>query len=126
LNGGVSSDIAEAQLAQGSLCVKFALPKLKVSADWQAPIHRNRTEYEWLQFAAGVSAQSAFTLYGCSERLHGFAMEFLEGDSVYLWKSALLKEQTTGAEAKLVGELMGQIHAASAMDTFNAGIGGPR
>lgn len=122
LNGGVSSDIAEVQLAHGSLCVKFALPKLKVSADWQAPIHRNRAEYEWLQFAAGVSAQSAITLYGRSERLHGFAMEFLEGDSVYLWKSALLKEQTTGAEAKLVGELMGQIHAASAMDTFNAGI----
>lgn len=120
LNGGVSSDIAKVQLEERTLCIKFALPKLKVSADWQAPVHRNRAEYEWLKFAAGISSQSAIKLYGRSERSHGFAMEFLEGDSVYLWKSALLNERTTWTEAKYVGDLMGQIHAASARDNFNA------
>ncbi len=120
LNGGVSSDIAKVQLEDRTLCIKFALPKLKVSADWKAPVHRNRAEYEWLKFAAGISSQSAIKLYGRSERLHGFAMEFLEGDSVYLWKSALLNERTTWTEAKYVGDLMGRIHAASARDSFNA------
>lgn len=120
LSGGVSSDIAKVQLEHHSLCVKFALPKLKVAADWQAPVHRNRAEYEWLKCAAGISAQSAIKLYGRSERLNGFAMEFLEGDSVYLWKSALLNECSTWTEAKHVGDLMGRIHAASARDNFYA------
>lgn len=122
LNGGVSSDIAEVQLDERTLCIKFALPKLKVSADWQAPVHRNRAEYEWLKFSAGISSKSAIKLYGRSEQLHGFAMEFLDGDSVYLWKSALLNERSTWTEAKQVGDIVGRIHAASAWDNFNASI----
>jgi hypothetical protein len=43
LAGGVSSDIFRAVWPQGSACVKRALPKLKVKADWQAPVERNRS-----------------------------------------------------------------------------------
>ena len=41
LTGGVASDIAKVELPNGSICVKFALPKLKVSENWEAPVHRN-------------------------------------------------------------------------------------
>jgi len=119
LVGGVSSDIAHVQLGSQSFCVKFALSKLKVAADWHAPVHRNRAEYAWLQFAASIAPQSAVTLYGRSERLHGFVMEYLDGDEVYLWKTALLAEQEARGEAERVGDLIGQIHAASAKSDFN-------
>ena len=41
LTGGVSSDIWRVDLAGGPICIKRALPKLKVAADWQAPVSRN-------------------------------------------------------------------------------------
>ncbi|MFM8614199.1 MAG: hypothetical protein ACKOC9_05670 [Alphaproteobacteria bacterium] len=42
LAGGVSSDIWRLTLPDGQeICVKRALPKLKVAADWRAPVVRN-------------------------------------------------------------------------------------
>ena len=38
LAGGVSSDIWRVDLPQGPVCVKRALAKLKVAADWRAPV----------------------------------------------------------------------------------------
>ena len=40
LAGGVSSDIYRAQLPNGVICIKRALAKLKVAADWRAPVER--------------------------------------------------------------------------------------
>ena len=54
LTGGVASDIAMVALGERKVCVKFALPKLKVAADWYAPVHRNAAEYAWLKVAAEV------------------------------------------------------------------------
>jgi aminoglycoside phosphotransferase (APT) family kinase protein len=121
LTGGVASDIAKVILADRTLCVKFALPKLKVQADWRAPVHRNAAEYAWLQVAAAVEPQSALQLFGRSEKLHGFAMEFIAGDSAYLWKRELLAQAQDHDEAAKVGDLLGRIHAASAADGFDAG-----
>ena len=38
LTGGVASDIASVVVNDARYCVKFALPKLKVAADWRAPV----------------------------------------------------------------------------------------
>ncbi|MFK7994345.1 MAG: phosphotransferase family protein [Granulosicoccus sp.] len=119
LTGGVSSDIACVALGSHRLCVKFALAKLKVAADWRAPLHRNKAEYEWLQFAASIAPASAVKLYGRSDELHGFAMEYLDGNSVYLWKTALLSGQAMRDEARRVGHLIGRIHAASTKSGFD-------
>lgn len=119
LTGGVASDIAMVQIGDQKLCVKFALPKLKVQADWFAPVHRNSAEYAWLQVVANVAPTSAVKLLGQSKRLHGFAMEFLAGDDTYLWKSALLAEKPAQAEASQVGALVGRVHAASASPKFD-------
>jgi len=118
LTGGIASDIALVTTEQRQVCVKFALPKLKVDADWFAPVHRNAAEYAWLQFANSVAPESAVQLIGWSEQLHGFAMEYLDGDS-YLWKTALLDGFNKGAEATKTGELLGQIHSASASTEFD-------
>ena len=42
LAGGVSSDIWRIDTARGTVCAKRALAKLRVAADWRAPIDRNR------------------------------------------------------------------------------------
>ena len=47
--GGVSSDVFRLQTADGPVCVKRALPKLRVAADWRAPVERSHYEVEWLR-----------------------------------------------------------------------------
>ena len=49
LTGGVSSDIWRIDLPDGPICVKRALAKLRVAADWHAPVERNRYEAAWMQ-----------------------------------------------------------------------------
>lgn len=120
LTGGVASDIARVDLGTQQLCMKFALAKLKVAEDWRAPVTRNAAEYAWLQAAAEILPESAVRLYGHSARLQGFAMEFLAGDEVYLWKRALLAEEPDRGEAAQVGEMLGRIHAASTRPGFDS------
>ena len=119
LSGGVASDIARVDVSGRSYAVKFALPKLKVAADWRAPVHRNAAEYAWLQFAANVRPAGAVALFGRSDAQHGFVMEFLSGDDAYLWKSALLAGHPDKGEAAAVGDQLGAIHAASVQDGFD-------
>lgn len=119
LSGGVASDIAKVQIGSKSYCAKFALPKLKVKADWFAPVHRNAAEYEWLQVAARILPESAVKLYGRSDSLHGFVMAYLGSDNTYLWKSALLEQSTDCHEARQVGRCLGQIHSASTLARFD-------
>ena len=119
LTGGVASDIARVDLQDRAICVKFARPKLKVAADWRAPVHRNAAEYAWLSVAAKLLPSSAVQLFGRSESQHGFAMEFLAGKEVYLWKSALLREAPDRHEAEQVADMLGRIHAASAQPEFD-------
>ncbi|NRB15950.1 MAG: aminoglycoside phosphotransferase family protein, partial [Rhizobiales bacterium] len=120
LTGGVASDIAMVDLGDRRICVKFALEKLKVAEDWHAPVHRNKAEYYWLQVAASVSPETAVKLYGRSETANGFAMEFLDGKDVYLWKDALLDTAPDKGEASTVGEVLGKIHAVSALANFDS------
>ena len=44
LSGGVSSDIWRVDLSRGPVCVKRALPRLRVAQLWEAPVERNRYE----------------------------------------------------------------------------------
>src|SRR5207249_4494153 len=63
LAGGVSSDIWRVDLADGTtagpICVKRALPRLRVGQLWEAPIARNRYERQWLQTAGSIVAAAA-------------------------------------------------------------------
>ena len=55
LTGGVSSDIWRIDLPSGPICVKRALAKLRVAADWHAPVERNVFEARWMRHAAGFA-----------------------------------------------------------------------
>lgn len=52
LAGGVSSDLWRVDLPGRSLCVKRALARLRVAADWEAPVSRNAYEWAWMRFAS--------------------------------------------------------------------------
>ena len=54
LSGGVSSEIWRV----GNICVKRALPRLRVAQVWEAPVERNRYERMWLE-AAGAAVPGA-------------------------------------------------------------------
>ncbi|WP_226781982.1 phosphotransferase family protein [Oceaniglobus trochenteri] len=119
LTGGVASDIARVDLDGRRYCVKFALAKLKVAEDWRAPVHRNKAEYDWLCVADKVAPGSVPALHGRSESENGFAMEFLDGAGVRLWKADLLTETPRPEDAMAVGDVLGRIHAASTTKGFD-------
>ena len=121
LSGGVSCDIAAVDLGTRRICVKFALPKLRVAEDWHAPLGRNSAEYKWLEFAQRVVPGSTPTLLGRDDALCGFAMEFIAPRSAYLWKTALLASAPIQDEAHQVGDTLGRIHAASSQPDFDTG-----
>ena len=64
LAGGVSSDIWRIDLPDGPVCVKRALAKLKVAAEWRAPVERNRYEAAWMRAATAAVAGAAPRLLG--------------------------------------------------------------
>lgn len=120
LTGGVASDIAAVGLSDGTrVCVKFALPQLRVDEDWQVPVGRNAAEYAWLSFADGAAPGSVPRLLGRSAQAGGFAMELVAGPDVFLWKAALLARAPDGGEAGAVGAALGRIHAASTAPGFD-------
>ena len=76
LAGGVSSDIWRIDLPTGSICVKRALPKLRVKADWAAPVERNLYEARWMQVAAQAVQNSSPALLG-QDGISGYARDGL-------------------------------------------------
>ncbi len=116
LTGGVSSDIVLVETEQGRFCVKFALPKLKVAADWQVPVSRNAAEYDWLSYVAGINPAWVPQLFGQDEVLGGFAMAFLPPERFPNWKAQLMGGHVDMPFAAAIGEALGRIQAAAAKD----------
>jgi aminoglycoside phosphotransferase (APT) family kinase protein len=114
LAGGVSSDIWRVDLPGRSICVKRALPKLRVGSDWWAPVSRNRYEWEWLRLAAGIVPRSVPEPLAHDPDLGLFAMSFLPGESYPLWKQQLLAGKIDVDTAARVGHLLATLHNATA------------
>ena len=77
LTGGVSSEIYRVDLPTGPVCVKRALAKLKVAADWRAPVERNRWEVEWMRVAGGIVPEAVPAILGEDRATGCFAMAYL-------------------------------------------------
>ena len=116
LTGGVSSDIWRVDLPGRSLCVKRALAKLKVSADWQAPVSRNAYEWAWMQFAVEHCPDNVPRPLAHDPEAGLFAMSFLDPAQHQIWKQQLLAGDVSIETARAVGRLLGRLHAASAGD----------
>ena len=114
LAGGVSSDIWRVDTAQGPVCAKRALARLRVAADWRAPVERNRYEARWLEVANAASPGAAPRILGQHEGLGVLVMTWLAPDSHRLWKETLRQGRADVATARAVGAMLARIHAYSA------------
>jgi aminoglycoside phosphotransferase (APT) family kinase protein len=114
LSGGVSSDIFRAELPEGVICVKRALPKLKVSADWRVPVTRNRWEVEWMRVAGAIVPGAVPTILGEDREAGAFAMAWLPPEQFPVWKVLLAEGTADAGMASAVGSILGRIHAATA------------
>jgi aminoglycoside phosphotransferase (APT) family kinase protein len=114
MTGGVSSEIFRVDLPAGPICVKRALPKLKVAADWRVPVERNRSEVEWMRVAAGIVPMAVPEILG-EDRIAGcFAMAYLSPDAHPVWKDQLRAGVVDLTIAAAIGDTLGRIHAATA------------
>ena len=114
LTGGVSSDIWRIDTPQGLVCAKRALPKLRVAADWRAPIERNLYEARWMQVADAAAPGSAPRVLGQHPVLGVLVMRYLAPPEHPLWKALLRDGQADTATAQAVGRMLARIHAHSA------------
>ena len=115
LAGGVSSDIWHLTLPdEREICVKRALPKLKVAADWRAPVARNIYEARWLKEADRALPGAVPKLLGQDEATGALAMEFLSPADHPVWKARLRDGHADVAFAAEVGRRIAAIHAHAA------------
>ena len=116
LAGGVSSDIWRVDLPGRSICIKRALPRLKVAQPWFAPIERNAWEWAWIGFAA-LHCPDAVPAPVASDARQGiFAMAYLDPAEYPVWKRQLLDGVVSEQTAARVGAIVARLHAASAGD----------
>ncbi len=111
LSGGVSSDIWRVDLASGPVCVKRALPRLRVAELWEAPIERNRYERRWMEIAARAVPGAAPAVLAGDDEAGLFAMQYVDYP---LWKERLRRGEADPAFAARVGATLADIHAATA------------
>lgn len=116
LTGGVSSDIYRVDLAGGPVCVKRALPRLKVAADWRAPVERNAYEFAWMRVAAAVEPDAVPDIIAEDAAAGLFVMRFLDPADHPLWKAQLKDGNADPATAEAVARRLVAIHAATAGD----------
>ena len=114
LPGGVSSDIVRVDVGGRSFCVKRALGKLKVAAEWRAPIARNHSEAEWIRVAGEILPDAAPRLLAEDVEAGLFAMEWLAPAAYPVWKADLADGAIEPATAAEVGQRIARIHAATA------------
>lgn len=116
LTGGVSSDIWRVELPGRTVCVKRALAKLKVAADWRAPIERNAYEAAWMRVAGAIVPDAVPELLAVDRAAGALVMAYLPPDRYALWKTQLSQGVVETATARAVASRLVRIHAATAHD----------
>ena len=115
LPGGVSSDI---WLVHGerrrSFCVKRALPRLRVEAEWRADIRRNASEVAWLTRVAAFDRDRVPAVLASDPTLGVFAMEYLPPSQYEIWKRQLARGHVNVETAAAVGCTLARIHSVFA------------
>ena len=114
LTGGVSSDIWLVRTPERVFVVKRALAKLRVAADWRAPVSRNAGEVQWLKLAAVAAPGSAPEIFAHDATRVLFAMAYLPPQEFPVWKMLLRDGHASPAFAGRVGATVARIHASTA------------
>ena len=116
LTGGVSSDISLVSVDTRRFCVKRALAKLKVAADWRAPVERNKSEVDWMKVVARIVPAAVPAILADRSDDGWFAMAYLDPAQHPLWKTELRDGRVDAAFAAAVGSVLARIHSSSARD----------
>ena len=116
LAGGVSSDIYRVELPSGPVCVKRALPQLKVSAVWEAPVERNRYEVAWMRTVAAIAPEFVPRVLGDDAAAGAFAMEWLAPEEHPVWKAQLRDGIIDPEVSAAVARRIARVHDATAGD----------
>ncbi|MGA8260712.1 MAG: aminoglycoside phosphotransferase family protein [Arenicellales bacterium] len=116
LAGGVSSEIWKVEAGGRTFCVKQALERLKVEADWYAPLERNVYEARWNDVANRVAPGTAPRVRCRDDERMFFIMDYLDPLTYELWKSRLLAGRAHTGDAANVGRTLCRIHSATAGD----------
>jgi len=116
LTGGVSSDIWRVDVPTGPVCIKRALSRLKVAAEWNAPVERNAFEADYFRVAGAAAPGSVPTLFGQDEESGSLVMAFLDPADHPVWKAELHAGRADPAFAAAVADRLVRIHAATADD----------
>jgi tRNA A-37 threonylcarbamoyl transferase component Bud32 len=97
-----------------TLCVKRALPTLRVATHWEAPISRNRYEWQWLCFAAAHEPRAVPRPLAHDATAGLLAMSFLPPERFPVWKTQLMAGIVVPDVAGEVGAVLARLHNASA------------
>lgn len=116
LGGGVSSDIWRVELESGPVCVKRALPRLKVEALWEAPVERNAYECAWIEKVAMLYPYAVPRIRAHDPDAGLFVMDYLDPAEYPIWKERLHEGEAQPAFAARVGTTVAGIHQATAGD----------
>jgi 5-methylthioribose kinase len=115
LSGGVSCDVWHVKMPNGrEMIVKRALPRLRVAAEWKAPVERAGTEADWYNLVAEFDPRIVPEILGEDRAHHVFAMEYLPPQTHKLWKAELAAGHAEAEFAVRVGERLAHIHAFTA------------
>ncbi len=115
LTGGVSSDIWLVQAGEARFCVKRALAKLRVAADWFAPVERNANEAAWFEVVGTILPHAAPKVLAADAQAGVFAMELLPEQDFANWKAQLRDRVVSNDVAAEVGRRLACIHSETAM-----------
>jgi len=116
LTGGVASDIWKVDTGGTPFVVKRALPKLRVAADWYAPVNRNLSEAAWFRVAKRIVPDAAPDVLFQDAGTPMFAMSYFPADRYPVWKAELYAGRVDLSFAAQVGRTIARIHRATAGD----------
>lgn len=113
--GGVSCDVYRVDLPDRSVGVKRALPRLRVMAEWRAPVERSAYEVLWLQRAQAWGVRAPHVLASLPDR-NLFVMQWFDAATHPVWKAELLAGRADADFARRVGAALAVVHNRSSAD----------
>ena len=115
LAGGVSSDVFRVEASDGRVwAVKRSIPRLRVAAEWLAPVARAAGEVRWLELVRRIDPRLAPEVVCEVPEASIFAMTFLDPADHPVWKEAMAAGHVDPAFAGEVGRDLARIHAETA------------
>ena len=111
ITDGVSSDIWYVKTEQDvEFCIKRALAKLTVKADWYAPISRSKFEAMYFQYCFEIAPDNFPKLLGYDNKNYILAMKWYNPNSFSVWKKKLLNKKVEKEDIINVCDLLIKKH----------------